>query len=167
MSIHRRLSTYSYSVSKEKLRMILIVVRKSRTYLVFTAAVLDPTTINIKINIVTHYPQGNTSLAQSKGPPRSHMRPDFQAVFILGSRTVAELCMRIFSAASRILRQDCADCAPMTSGKSNSEVILCKAPSLKRGEVNTKRGCEWECMQCHAHCSMRSSPLDGEPDYTP
>ena len=37
-------------------------------------------------------------------------------------------------------RQDHADCALMTGSKSNSEVILHKAPSPKMGEVSAKRG---------------------------
>ena len=39
-------------------------------------------------------------------------------------------------------RQDHADRAPMTGSKSNSEVVLRKAPSPKRGEVSAKRGGE-------------------------
>ena len=39
-------------------------------------------------------------------------------------------------------RQDHADRTPMTGAKSNSEVVLSKAPSLKRGEVSAKTGGE-------------------------
>ena len=148
ISGRRRLSTCSYRVSEGRLRTLLIVARKSRTHLVFTAVVL-----HLRVACT----QTSGQFSHWAAEPRQNSARGF---------SVQDRCANSGKGHVKIIprRQDHADRAPMTGSKSNSEVVLRKAPSSRRGKVSAKRGGEWKYT---TSCSMRCSPVDGKLDSTP